>query len=150
MEKSERQLIIRNLIESRPISSQEELKMHLANAGYNVAQATLSRDIKEMGVAKTAAGYQLTDGARRVVAQSINVAPAPMPRGSVSGLEFGTGLAVMHTAPGHAGMVASVIDAATLAPIIGTIAGDDTILIILRPGFSNDDVVKALSPLAQD
>ena len=59
IDKAQRQSIIRRIIERQKVSSQEELKTLLAGAGYQVAQATLSRDIKEMKIVKTAGGYRI-------------------------------------------------------------------------------------------
>jgi len=144
-EKAERQTAIRDLIETRRVNSQEELKLLLLKAGYPVAQATLSRDIKEMGIAKTAAGYRLP--------------PAPPPAGpahapsrslhaeSVVSLEFVRGMAVMKTVPSHASMVAALIDAADPAPVAGTIAGDDTIFLMLRAEHAETDIVQSLDAL---
>lgn len=151
MEKAERQEIIRNIIGKQPILSQEELKIHLLNAGLKVAQATLSRDIKEMGIAKTAEGYHLPPQFGGFVGEK-SAKPGhgglkPVPANSVKGLEFGIGLAVMRTTPGHASMVASIIDSAQLAPVMGTIAGDDTILIMLRPSFTTAQTFDALESL---
>jgi transcriptional regulator of arginine metabolism len=149
MEKAERHGIIRDLIAEHAIMSQEDLKNHLQQAGYSVAQATLSRDIKELGIIKTSTGYQMPKFVQEQPAQPYGnrIGAKPIPAKSVTGLEFGTGLAVMRTTPGHASMVAAIIDAASLAPIMGTIAGDDTIMLILRPAFSNAKVYEALATL---
>ncbi len=151
MDKFERQTIIREIITSHNIQSQEDLKQHLLDKGYSVAQATLSRDIKDMGIVKTASGYriyEISDEAKpKSTLQNRKAKRKPIPTGSVIGLEFGTGLAVMRTTPGHAGMVASIIDAAALPQIMGTIAGDDTILIIIRPKYCATEVYDALGTL---
>lgn len=146
MGKVERQQFIRHLISSRSILSQEELKAHLLTAGYNVAQATLSRDIKEMCIAKTSSGYHLMDASREPIADEPTMEPQ-IPHGSVHTVEFGIGIAVLRTAPGHASMVAAMIDDTMLPPIMGTIAGDDTVLLMLRPAYNNEDTTKALSSL---
>jgi transcriptional regulator of arginine metabolism len=154
MEKAERQSVIKDLIERESIMSQEDLKSHLAVEGYYVAQATLSRDIKEMGLIKTPSGYKLHNllkSQNSVTTDSILLKNSKsILSDSINSLEFGTGLAVMHTPPGHASMVASLLDSAELAPVMGTIAGDDTILIMLRPTYSSDETVEALSGLVDN
>lgn len=149
MGKVERQQFIRHLIGSKSIISQDELKEHLIAAGYNVAQATLSRDIKEMCISKNASGYHLPEATREPITIP-TVINDTVPKGSVKSVEYGLGIAVMRTAPGHASMVAAVIDDAQLRPIMGTIAGDDTVLLMLRPTFSKDDTTKELSALISD
>lgn len=149
MGKVDRQQFIRHLVSSKSIISQDELKEHLIAAGYNVAQATLSRDIKEMSISKNASGYHLPEAPREQIDIPTEITET-VPKGSVKSLEYGLGVAVMRTAPGHASMVAAVIDEAQLSPIIGTIAGDDTVLLILRPIYSNDFTTMELSALISD
>ncbi len=163
MEKAERQSAIRQIIGRSAIMSQAELKAGLLDAGFRVAQATLSRDINEMGIVKTASGYQIglitpeagagreveiTDGKPFSVSFMATGTSKPIPTGSVTGLEFGVGVAVMHTPAGHANMVASIIDTAALPQIMGTIAGDDTVLLILRRGYTEQETFAALDTLA--
>jgi transcriptional regulator of arginine metabolism len=148
--KSARHSAIRELIEANTISSQEELKSHLATVGYAVAQPTLSRDIKEMGLVKTRNGYCMPEPAiKEMNVDSLTNLNFIQPNSIIS-LEFGTGIAVIHTAPGHASMVAACIDNAQLPPIMGTIAGDDTILLMLRRRYSEDDTTFAIATLAPD
>ena len=63
---------------------------------------------------------------------------------SIDSLEFSGSMAVIKTRPGHAGMIASIIDEGHLSEVMGTLAGDDTILLVLREGFSHDDVAESL------
>lgn len=145
-EKAERQAAIREMVESQRIGSQEELKTLLLAAGYPVAQATLSRDIKELGIAKTAEGYRLPPASHAHPA----VPPAhrnSLHAESIVSLEFAGSMAVVKTVPSHASMVAALIDAADPAPVAGTIAGDDTIFLLLRPGHPESDVVRSLDTL---
>lgn len=147
-EKAERQVAIRNLVESRRVNSQEELKTMLLEAGYPVAQATLSRDIKELGIAKTAHGYRLPHAPHAAAAPAPAAPKASLLHSeSVVSLELVGGMAVLKTVPSHASMVAALIDAANPEAIAGTIAGDDTIFLMLRPAYAGPDVVEALDSL---
>ena len=70
---------------------------------------------------------------------------ASMSSDSIDSLEFSGSMAVIKTRPGHAGMIASVIDEGHLPEVMGTLAGDDTILLVLREGSSHDDVAGSLA-----
>lgn len=134
--KARRQALILDLLDREPIRSQEQLRRGLLGRGVSVTQATLSRDIKELGLVKRAG-----DGAYQK--------PSGPPTGNGAGLsglgraitEFVTGvdrvqqLVVLRTGPGQAHAAASAIDRAGLREVVGTLAGDDTILVIARdPG----------------
>lgn len=145
--KLERQRIIREVIKDNKVANQEELSLLLEKRGLSVAQATLSRDIRELRITKIhdVNGYSyslLQPGMLR------NAFREPsMSSDSIDSLEFSGSMAVIKTRPGHAGMIASIVDEGHLAEVMGTLAGDDTILLILREGFSHDDVSKSLSDL---
>ena len=131
--KARRQAQILELLERDPVRSQEQLRLGLEALGIQATQATLSRDIKELGLVKRA-----SDGAYQR-----STTPAPPGGSAASGLtraitEFVTGvdrvhqLVVLRTGPGQAHAAAIAIDRARLTEVVGTIAGDDTILIIAR------------------
>ena len=134
-----RQQAILEIIQSGPVYSQDELALRLREQGISSTQATLSRDLKALKISKVPGeGY---------------VVPA---RGRAMSADFSTGilrilfsgnLAVIRTRPGLANAVAIVIDSQMVFPVLGTIAGDDTILLILREGSSVNDVLDALTPL---
>lgn len=115
----------------------------LKDKGFELTQATLSRDIKELKIIKvpTSKGtytYQLSDG----VAQE---EPSPMTSFGFLSIEFSGHLAVMKTRPGYAMAIASEIDKKASEYILGTVAGDDTILLIPRENISKEEVVRSLS-----
>lgn len=144
--KLERQRIIRELIKDNKIANQEELSNLLEQRGLNVAQATLSRDIRELRITKLhdGSGYSYSlpqPGMLRTMLRE----SSSMSSDSIDSLEFSGSMAVMKTRPGHAGMIASVIDEAHLPEVMGTLAGDDTILLVLREGFSHNEVSQSLS-----
>lgn len=131
--KAQRQSAIRQIVERDAVRSQDQLRRHLIARGFVVTQATLSRDIKELGLVKRAA-----DGAYQLAGPDSPTEPAALPALSralsqyLMGLDVSQQLIVLRTAPGHAALLALAIDRARLAPVIGTIAGDDTILVICR------------------
>lgn len=143
-EKTKRQRILTQLVKDNHVASQEELSLLMERNGILVTQATLSRDIRELRISKVhgEGGYFY-----RLPARS----PRPNPSdggqmaASIESLEFSGPVAVLRTRPGHASMVASVVDGMSLAEIMGTLAGDDTILLVIREGHSRDEVQKALS-----
>lgn len=143
--RNERLMEIRRLIGSRNISSQEELMKLLEKQGHELTQATLSRDLKFLKVAKMpddSAGYVylLPDKDRAIENPDLQ---DPRYNGLVS-FEFAQGMAVIKTLPGHAGSIAYTMDNIGAYEIAGTIAGDDTILIIPRDGVSRRDLVNLL------
>ena len=133
--KSTRHRAIFSLIATRPIHSQEELTQLLESAGHAVTQATVSRDIRELGLIKV----PLRDGSRNGAFKYVEPGLGPtyasrlhrMVAELVTNVTGSDNLIVLHTPPGSAMMVASAIDAAEWSEIIGTIGGDDTILVIL-------------------
>ncbi|MBR1570572.1 MAG: ArgR family transcriptional regulator [Bacteroidales bacterium] len=125
------------IIGQETIYSQEELQTKLQEMGIKTTQATLSRDLKALRIMKVPGeGYRLPQSSPRFFAS-----PTPT---SVLSLEFSGQMAVMKTQPGFASAVASLIDHHPSRPILGTLAGDDTVLLILRQGFSSDQTVEAL------
>lgn len=146
--KSDRLQTIRRIIADSRISSQEELLRRLQNKGFNLTQATLSRDLKFLQVAKVAGGG---DGYVYVlpgVVGSEVVARDPDRMNFLEegfrGIQFSGNLSVIKTLPGYASTLAAVIDNAGLWEIIGSLAGDDTILLILKEGVTRNDLKAAL------
>ncbi|HUE90264.1 MAG TPA: arginine repressor [Vicinamibacterales bacterium] len=133
--KSRRLTAIRQIVDHEPVHSQEALRKRLQTMGFDVTQATLSRDIKELGLMKRAA-----DGAY----QAAGAAAAPSsPAAAAVALSRALGefllsvdvaqqLVVVKTGPGQAQLLAIAVDRAQLPEVLGTIAGDDTILVICR------------------
>lgn len=132
--KTQRQAVIRALVERESITSQEQLRRKLREHGFDATQATLSRDIRELGLVKRTA-----DGAYRPVG-SIGAVDAPVAAGALARAaaeylrhqEVVGNMIVLRTDPGQAQTLAVAVDRAHLPEIVGTIAGDDTILVICR------------------
>lgn len=140
--KKERLDAICRIIRTKAICNQEELLKELEDSGFTVTQATLSRDIKQLKVAKVHGedgeyAYRLPDDSIGKQAQP-NAIKNPH-------IEFSGNLAVVKTRPGYAMGIASDIDSHAPHEILATIAGDDTILVIPRNGVSQDKVIAALS-----
>lgn len=128
MNKSLRQRAILEALQHGPVASQEDLQKVLRKRGFKVGQATLSRDIREMNLSKTAAGYTLAQGesgvgqalppVQRLVREfALDVRPAQ-------------NLLVVKTITGSAQPVAAALDEQEWDEVVGTIAGDDAILIV--------------------
>ncbi len=141
---------IKMIISSKEIGSQEELLQELLKEGFQLTQATLSRDLKQLKVAKAASMngnyvYVLPNNTMyRRVTDPNSVAGMLMSDG-VRGVDFSGNLAVVRTRPGYASSVAYDIDIHNFDDILGTIAGDDTILLVLREGCSRASILNALS-----
>ena len=131
--KTRRQAAILGFIEAEPVTSQRMLQRRLKADGFQVTQATISRDIKELGLVKQAA-----DGAYRPAGQeaaNLETAHAALYRALadfVTRIDRVQQLIVLGTGPGQAQPVALAIDRAKLPGVVGTIAGDDTVLMIAR------------------
>ncbi len=128
---TQRRESILQLVRSRRVRSQGELRQSLRQRGFVVAQPTLSRDVRELGLAKTPRGY---------VAPDVNVrqfAPAAAGRakldrtlrGLALSVQAAGSLVVVRTPPAGAQPVARAFDEAALAAVVGTVAGDDTVFI---------------------
>ena len=136
---------IRRLIGSRNISSQDELNKLLEKQGFELTQATLSRDLKYLKVAKMPddkAGYvYILPDREQVFEEREQLGPGL--QGLIS-LDFAQGMAILKTLPGHASSVAYTLDNLDAYEIAGTIAGDDTILLIPRDGVSRSDLLNLI------
>lgn len=144
--KKERILVIKRLITSKKISNQEELLEALRAAGFELTQATLSRDLKEIRVGKMPdpkKGNVYFLHNQLTAAESRPNAPK-MPAESVLSIAFANNLCILKTQPGFAPSVAIYIDYSNLMEIAGTIAGDDTILIIPGDNFNRRELLNAL------
>ncbi len=142
--KSERLEAIRTLLTAEQVGSQEELLQKLVALGFDLTQATLSRDLKLLKVMKAPGN----DGRYvYVMPNSVPSAPDAGEAFSINGLvslEFSGNLAVAKTRPGFANGIASIIDEHLPQSIIGTIAGDDTILMVLKEGVTQIEVKNTL------
>jgi transcriptional regulator of arginine metabolism len=116
--KEERQRAILELVRDRPVQTQQELARALTKRGFTATQATVSRDIQELGLVRTGSGYQPGNPVSAVSELVI----------SMTQVEF---VVVIRTPPGTANLVARAIDESAMPGVAGTLAGDDTILAVL-------------------
>ncbi|MFD2704321.1 MULTISPECIES: transcriptional regulator AhrC/ArgR [Salibacterium] len=142
MNKGQRHIKIREFISEYDIETQDELVDRLKRGGYNVTQATISRDIKELHLVKvpTADGrykYSLPADQRFNPLQKLKRAMID----SFIGIDQTENLIVMKTLPGNANAVAALIDNLDWEEIMGTICGDDTILIICREKDQTSEMI---------
>ncbi len=135
MSKLARHQAILELVGSGPVPSQEELQRLLHKKGFDAGQATLSRDIRELGLVKTAEGYSLpSNGNGKGNGNSYSDTALPsvsrLVREFVTSVRAAQNLLVTKTSVGSAQPVAAALDGENWPEAIGTIAGDDTILIV--------------------
>lgn len=137
MNKRDRQQKILSLIQAKPIGTQEDLRALLEQTGTPATQSSVSRDLEELGIVKQHGHYTLPRA---------NVAAA---RGLLSLDQAGDSLVIARTMPGLASAVAVEIDAAALAEVVGTIAGEDTIFIAVRDAKAQRPTIKQIWELFQ-
>lgn len=131
--KTKRQQKILEMVRENTIATQEDLVRELRAAGFTITQATISRDIKELGLVKATTGSKT-----RYVAPGEKIGGVGQDRlmrvfrDNVWEVEAGDNLVVIKTLPGAAPSVASAIDGAKLPEVLGTVAGDDTIFVAIR------------------
>ena len=142
-QKTQRLSIIRKIIRSEYISSQEELITRLQECGVQVTQSTLSRDLKFMHVAKVPHKekgyiYVLPNSPRNDLVVSTNITD------NITDIAFSGNMCVITTKPGYASAISVPIDSRGISDVLGTIAGDNAILLILREGFDMDNLMEQL------
>jgi len=151
-QKNKRLSDILELVQSHSLSSQEELLTLLHKKGHEITQATLSRDIKKLKIIKSpnAEGnyiYTISkENSHKEIPHNLTHPNELIASGFLS-LDFSDKLGVIKTRPGYAMGIASDIDNRISHAILGTIAGDDTILLIPREGVERKDIIQALSSL---
>ena len=145
-DKVKRHTDIRQIIAIQQVNSQHELLDILISRGHTVTQATLSRDLKQLKASKIPnekGGYKYVlpedSGEKKNMVSYDGFTMS----GFVS-IEFSGNLGIIKTKPAFSAAIASAIDSASIREVLGTIAGDDTLLIIAREGFSKHDVIRSL------
>jgi transcriptional regulator of arginine metabolism len=138
--------MIRRIIKGNHVASQEDLLGLLAAEGYSVTQATLSRDLKLLKVGKISegqTGYYYTMPGEEDRRESEKSYVQDFQRGYVS-IEFSHNLGVVRTLTGHANSVALALDNLGMEEILGTIAGDDTVFMVLKEGSPGAHIIDKL------
>lgn len=145
--KSIRQKKILNLIEKQVISTQKDLADALINSGFEVTQATVSRDIRELNLIKISAGENVYRYAAPQEAVMVSEKKFEFVlKEFVVSVDFSDNIVIVKTAPANANVVAYALDNFTWKEVIGTVAGDDTILLVVKP---RDAVVKIVKKIRQ-
>lgn len=150
--KIERLKAIKTIIRGNRIGSQEHLLERLMEEGFQVTQATLSRDLKFLKVGKvpdTAGGFYYKLPAAESMKETTAGFHRDLQRACIS-INFSGNLAVLHTMPGHANSAAFALDNLELKEIAGTIAGDDTILILLKEDAVRTELAGYLQQIIPD
>ncbi len=145
MTRASRLILIEKLVSEKIIISQEELLRLMEGTGIKCTQATLSRDLRQLGISR---GFDGKGGYRYMFpgkkTQTAETVPGHESE-AVTGITWARGMMLIHTHPGFASAVALKIDSAERYEIAGTVAGDDTILLIPRDNISNEAVEECLS-----
>ena len=132
--KSQRQAKILEIISTRNVETQDQLLAELQKAGFRGTQATISRDIKELRIVKelTSLGSYRYTTSNSEVSGSFSSRLNTIFRECVIGFDYAQNIIIIRTMPGLAGAAASAIDAMNLHSIVGTLAGDDTVMVVMR------------------
>jgi len=149
--KSFRHKKILEIISSAKVETQAELANYLRKLGFNITQATISRDIKELGLMKLpdSAGSYHYAAPHVIKTSNSKERLRRLFIDNVIRLEFSENLIVVHTLSGTAHAVAASLDRVEWPSVIGTVAGDDTILIVVKPKAAVDKVMKEMQVLLQ-
>ena len=132
--KNQRQAKIMEIITTHNVETQEQLLEELGNAGFRSTQATISRDIKELRIVKelTSFGtYRYTTSSNELNG-SFSSRLNTIFRECITGFDYAQNMVVIHTMPGLASAAASAIDAMNMSVILGTLAGDDTVFVVMK------------------
>lgn len=134
---------IRDILEKQKIGTQEDLLNILKRRGFDITQATLSRDLKMLNV-----GWKQSKdfGRYYFISKEANESPVnePVALYGAKSVEFSFNLCVIKTLPGYANSVGALIDSRSFSEIIGTVAGNDTILLILKEGHDKNALIYKL------
>ena len=140
---------IRIIISNERIGNQDELLKKLYAQGFELTQATLSRDLKQLNVAKTAANdgsyiYILPSNPLYKRLSKDKQAYESKVRSGFVSICYSANIAVIKTRPGYAGGIAYDIDEHELPSVLATVAGDDTILLVIKEGYTHKEVAHHL------
>lgn len=149
--KTWRQKKILEIVQNHAVETQEELARVLREAGFNVTQATVSRDIKELGLVKVPGnrGFVRYTASDDITLRRSDERLKRLFRDSVTDIDYSENLIIIKTLPGEAQGVASAIDRTNWPEVIGTVGGDDTILVVVKPKKSTQGIVNRFTELAR-
>lgn len=132
--KTQRQAKIVEIISTTNVETQEQLLTALQEAGFSSTQATISRDIKELRIVKelTSFGTYRYTTASKEMGGTFSTRLNTIFRECVTGFDYAQNIIVIHTLPGLASAAASALDAMNMSVVLGTLAGDDTVMVVMR------------------
>lgn len=147
--KNSRMEVLKMLISSKELGSQEEVLKALEMEGFQITQATLSRDLKQLKVAKAASMngkyvYVLPNETMYKRVPKPSTVKEMMQTSGFLSINFSGNMVVIKTRPGYASSIAYNIDSSDIPQILGTIAGDDTIFMVKGVGVTNEEVIEGL------
>lgn len=141
---------ILGIVRESRVRNQEELRERLAALGIDVNQATLSRDLRDLGLLKGPHGYEIPAGDGVPVAADANLALLAAARTWLSDARAAGSLVVLKTPPGGASPLAIALDKAGLEGVVGTIAGDDTIFVAAADAARARRLVRSITGLREE
>jgi transcriptional regulator of arginine metabolism len=132
--KTKRQAKILEIVSTRDVETQEQLLQELQDAGFYCTQATVSRDIRELRIVKelTGSGTYRYATSTKEVGGTFSGRLNTIFRECVTGFDYAQNIVVIHTLPGLASAAGSAVDAMEMSFVLGTLAGDDTVMIVMR------------------
>lgn len=145
--------VIKMIVSSQELSTQDELIRELAKAGFETTQATLSRDLRQLHITKGHSDtghivYMMPEERRYRRVSDTHVTVQQMNRLGALSVKFSGNMAVLRTPPGHASHVAYDIDNARIPEVMGTIAGDDTVFMVLTEDADRHTVLNRLNGIS--
>lgn len=147
MDKQKRQQILLDIVTKMEVDTQEEIIKALNDQGLNVTQATISRDIKEMGLVKTSGRTKKYKYAQVSEVHKDSAKLLSLFKAAVVSITRAQNIVVVKTIIGNASAVAASIDAQHIQEVIGTLAGDDTVMVVVKDNADAEYVVNELNRL---
>ena len=150
MTRNARQGKILELIEEKDIETQEELVKELQNSGFEVTQATVSRDIKELGLIKISADGKRQKYTKERTDNTVMSKFTDMFRHSVVTIDYALNIVVIKTLSGSANVAGTMVDRLKNSSVLGCVAGDDTVFAVLHDERAAEDLTQKLREIAFD
>lgn len=150
MTRNARQGKILELIEEKDIETQEELVKELQNSGFEVTQATVSRDIKELGLIKISADGKRQKYTKERTDNTVMSKFTDMFRHSVVTIDYALNIVVIKTLSGSANVAGTMVDRLKNSSVLGCVAGDDTVFAVLRDERAAEDLTQKIREIAFD
>ena len=149
--KNERQAKILEIIKAEPIETQEQLQQSLFDLGIHCTQATISRDIKQLHLIKEPIGQGKYRYAISIQRKRLNIADKlrTILRESIVNVNYAQNLVVIKTMSGLAGAAAKALDSMRIGGVLGTVAGDDTVLLVLQDTESASNLCDEIAEMAK-